>query len=106
MSSLTIDQIKNICTDFVNDPDTTIGMECFWPDYLVKEVSLDFTPEQVIQTLNVTTTEYAIPVHVHHNRYGDMVVYVAISQNGGIKISTKEWLLDENKYREALSKSK
>jgi hypothetical protein len=35
-----------------------------------------------------------------------MNVYVVISKNGGIKISTKEWLLDEKKYFEALSKSK
>lgn len=107
MTTLSFETIKNICTEFVNDSDTTIGMECAWPDYLVKWIELKdvkHTKEDIMQALNVNTTDYAVKVNVHHNQYGDMDVYIAIYDDG-IMISTKECLLDEETYLEYLEKS-
>ena len=92
MNSLTFDYIKQICTEFVNDSDTTIGMECNWEDYLVKEIPLKFNTIQIMEALGVRTIEYPVPVNVHHDKYGDMDVYIAI-YNNHIVISTKSRLL-------------
>ena len=92
--TISYDDIKNICTEFVNDSDTTIGIECMLTDYLVKEVILDCkTKDELCEALNVSRTDYAIPIEVHHEKYGDMEVYLALCDNGFI-VSTKEWLLN------------
>lgn len=90
--NLTYDTIKTICTDFVNDSDTVIGMQCDWHDYLVKEVQMDYEKDQMMKALKVESTRCAVPVTVTQDQYGDMDVYVAIN-DGGITVSTKKWLL-------------
>jgi hypothetical protein len=89
--TLSYDTIKTICTDFVNDSDTVIGMQCDWHDYLIKDVQMDYGKEQLMQALKVESTKCAVPVTVTQDQY-DMQVYVAINDRS-ITISTKKWLL-------------
>lgn len=89
--NLSYDTIKTICTDFVNDSDTVIGMQCDWHDYLIKDVQMDYDKEQIMQALKVESTKCAVPVTVTQDQY-DMQVYVAINDRS-ITISTKKWLL-------------
>jgi hypothetical protein len=84
------DEIKQICSDFVNDEDTTIGMQCLWADCIIKEVNVDLTCEQIKNALN--TREDTIPITVNHDEYGEMDVYVGIYGNR-IVISPKEYLV-------------
>lgn len=85
MSEATVayNEIQKLCTEFVNDPDTTVGMECNWHDYLIKEVTFadNFGQENTIQAVPVT-----------HEKYGDMDVYITFRDQNMI-ISTKDWLL-------------
>lgn len=92
MTALTLANIKKICTDFVNDPDTTIGMECGWEDYLMQEQALIFSKEQILKAFNVTNTENIVAMEVCHKQYGNMDVYIAIYDNV-IVMSTKAYLL-------------
>ena len=85
-------EIERICTEFVNDGDTTSGMENNWHDFLVEYVPLDYTRQEIMEALNVETTVPPVPITVKHENYGEMDVYVAI-QDQNITISTKEWLL-------------
>lgn len=92
MTALTLSNIKDICTDFVNDPDTTIGMECNWLDYLVKEVPHNFTSEQSMDALGLINTQNPLIITVNHEKYEETDVYVALYDKR-IVISTKEYLL-------------
>lgn len=94
LSTLSFEDIKNICTEFVNDTDTTIGMECNWTEWLIKDITFENKKEEIMQALNVSTTDYIVPLNVCHYRYGEMPVYIAIYDDG-IIISTKERLLYE-----------
>ncbi len=90
---LVYDVIKMKCTEWINDPDTTIGMECFWTDYLVEEIPLEFTKEQLANALVNTETSLGFSeIHVEHDRYGEHNVYIAIFDKR-IIISTRDWLL-------------
>ena len=91
---LCYDDVQKICTDFVNDPDITIAMECDWTDWLVQEVPLEYSAEQIMHALNVTTKDEIVTVPVIHQRYGNQVVYVVICDKC-IIISTRESLLYE-----------
>ena len=103
MTTISYDDIAKICNDFVNDRDTTIGMECDWHDFLILQVRHGYTKGQIMSALNVSTTEFAIPLDVRHERYGDMTVYIAVYEDC-MEISTKEHLLnDENEYREVIT---
>jgi hypothetical protein len=90
--TISYDNIQKICTDFVNDSDTTIGMECDWHDYLVQEVSLDFDNEQIMHALRVDTCKNVVCMPVEHEHYGEMDVYIRMYDKK-IIISTKDWLL-------------
>jgi hypothetical protein len=85
-------EIARICTEFVNDRDTTCGMENNWHDFLVEFVPLEYSRGEIMEALNVQSTISPIPVTVEHEKYGETEVYIAI-QDHNITISTKEWLL-------------
>jgi len=90
---LVYDVIKKKCTEWVNDPDTTIGMECFWTEYLVEEIPLEFTKEQLANALLNTDISLEFPeIYVEHDKYGEQDVYIAIFDKR-IIISTRCWLL-------------
>jgi len=93
--------IKAKCSEWINDPDTTIGMECNWLDLLVAELPLDFTKEQIALALNAIQTEDDdIPcrnIKVKHEQYGLQDLSIAIFEKR-IIISTKRWLLREYCY--------
>ncbi len=103
MTSIAYADIEKLCTTFVNDTDTTIGMECDWHDFLIWQVKHDFNKADIMSALNINTSEYAVPIEVLHNKYGKMNVYIALYDNS-FEISTKEWLLnDENEYRHVVN---
>jgi hypothetical protein len=91
--TISYNHIQKICTDFANDSDTIIGMQCNWHDYLVSDVSLDFNHEQIMHALRVDTDKDVVCVPVEHEHYGEMDVYIRIYDKK-IKISTKSWLLN------------
>jgi hypothetical protein len=90
LSSIDQQMLVQICTEFINDSDTTIGMECQWLDYLTQEISIALGEQQIKELLH--TKDNIIPVEVEHNQYGNMKVYAGIADNK-IVVSTKEWLL-------------
>lgn len=85
---LTSKLIRKLCYDFVNDPDTTIAMECNWEDWLVRDISMEYSANEIMQAFNVTNNQYPVLVQVQHKKYGDTTVYVAIYDNL-IRISTR-----------------
>ena len=106
MATISYDDIAKICKDFVNDPDTTIGMECDWMEYLILQVKHGYTKAQIMAALNASTADFAIPLDVRHERYGDMTVYIAVYEDC-MEISTRDWLLnDENEYRNVMHYTK
>jgi hypothetical protein len=95
MATICYDDIKKICTDFVNDPDTSIGMECDWRDYLEREVPLDFTTTEIMKAMNVSynddnTYDNIIYCYmdVQHEKFGETIVCIGIQDNK-IIISTR-----------------
>jgi hypothetical protein len=105
IDTLTMDDLINICTDFVNDSETIIGMENLWTEYLVREFYVDLDKQSIKNVLNVPDDEDIIQqtVKLYQAPYGnrqwycdygdlDIDIYIAIN-NYGIVISTKRWLL-------------
>ena len=91
--TLSRDDIHELCTEFVNDPDTTVGMECNWLDYLVQKIPLpDFSAEQIMQALDLSSDDTIVCKTVEHQNYGGTHVYLTI-HDGYIMVSTKLWLL-------------
>lgn len=106
MATISYDDIAKICKDFVNDPDTTIGMECDWAEYLILQVRHDYTKEQIMAALNASVNDPAISIDVVHERYGDTTVYIEVYEDC-IEISTNYRLLnDENEYRNVMHYTK
>jgi hypothetical protein len=101
MSSLTIDKIKNICTKFINDPDTTIGIENQWFEYLVKEHVLNYKKEEIMRILNIDRNDIPTQITVNHSQYGNTNIYITVCENG-IIISTKKWLIDKYAHKKVL----
>jgi hypothetical protein len=83
-----MNDLQKVGTEFVNDPDTTIGMENQWLDYLLKDLSLDYNPEELNQAFNTPI----ITIPVVHEQYGEIDVYIGI-RDDSITMSTKKWLL-------------
>jgi hypothetical protein len=83
-----MNKLQKTGTEFVNDPDTIIGMQNQWLDYLRKDLSLDYNPEELKQAFNTTI----ITIPVVQEQYGEMDVYIGI-RDGSITMSTKKWLL-------------
>lgn len=77
-------EIHNICSEFINDPDTIIGMECNWHDLLIKEVPFQYNTdkENIIEEIPVI-----------NNKYGNMIIYITY-RNQKLIITTKKWLLN------------
>lgn len=99
MTAICYEDIKIICTEWVNDSSTTAAMENQWLDWLVEEKLNEHTAEQLMLALNVNTRDDIIEMPVRHDTYGDMEVYIVILENGGILFSTKEWMLYEENYQ-------
>ena len=80
------DQIQNICYEFINDPDTIIGIECNWPEYLIKKVSFEYNTdkENIVEKISVINHKYA----------NDNNVYITF-RNKMLIISTKKRYLYE-----------
>jgi hypothetical protein len=104
---LTMDNLLNICTDFVNDSETIVGMENLWTEYLVREFYVDLDKQSIKNVLNVPCDQDVIQLTVklyqapYGNRqwycdYGDfdIDIYIALN-NYGIVISTHKRLLYE-----------
>jgi urate oxidase len=90
LSSIDQQILVQICTEFVNDSDTIIGMQCDWHDYLTQEISVALGEQEIKELLH--TKDNIISVEVEHNQYGNMEVYAGIADNR-IVVSTKKWLL-------------
>jgi hypothetical protein len=104
MTTISYNDIAKICKEFVNDPDTIIGMECNWTDYLIWRIKWQprsaYNKNSIMAALNVSSFEYAFPIHVHNEKYGgEITVYIAVYDDC-MEISTKEHLLNnKNEYR-------
>ncbi len=87
-------KIHKICTDFVNSAETTIGMECQWLDTLICRVDIQesFTREEVTEALKSDVKNSVLSFDVIHGKYGEMAVFVKITDSS-IVMSTKDWLL-------------
>ena len=105
INDINMDALMQVCTDFVNDGDTIIGMENLWTEYLVKEYSVDIDKDAIKNVLNVPNDQNIIEltVKLFEGPYGDrewvcaygdfdVDIYVAI-HDYGIVISTRKWLL-------------
>lgn len=92
---LTYENIQKICTEFINDSDTVIGMENDWHDMMVQDVALDYSAEDIMKALKVDISEHVVKVPVIFKYRGaeeECDVYVNIYDRK-IAISTKERLL-------------
>ena len=90
---LTYEVIDNICTTWINDTDTTIGMECLWEDFLVKEITLNPSSTKYIEeALNIIDTNDFTEIEVKHEQYGKQSIYITIIDDSLI-ISTKYQIL-------------
>jgi len=92
---LTYDDIKNMCVEFINDGDIIIALENRWSDWMIKTIDLDYSKEEIMEALNVTTTKYAVRIPVKWTYGGvedDWTMYVAVYDHS-IQISTHEQLL-------------
>lgn len=105
IDDINMDVLMQVCTDFVNDSDTIIGMENLWTEYLVKEYYVDIDKDAIKNALNVPNDQNIIELSVKlfEGPYGDrqwfcpygdfdVDIYVAI-HDYGIVISTRKWLL-------------
>ena len=96
-----MEEIRKICTEFVNDPVTTSAIQSFSKHNLVKTVNMNFTKEQLMQALNIKAINYIVPIeNIEHNTRGNMNVYVCICDDGTncIKIGTKWWFLEDELF--------
>jgi hypothetical protein len=92
---LTYEDIEKMCTEFINDPDTIIALENYWSDWMITTINLDYSREEIMRALNVTTSEIPveIPVKWTYRRVEDeWTMYVAIYDHK-IDISTHKQLL-------------
>jgi hypothetical protein len=107
IDTMTMDELKNKCTDFVNESETIIGIENLWTDYLVREFYVDMDKQSIKNVLNVPDEQDVIQltVKLFHGPYGDrqwycdygdldIDIYIALN-NYGIVISTHKRLLYE-----------
>lgn len=107
IDTVTMDELKNKCTDFVNESETIIGMENLWTDYLVREFYVDLDKQSIKNVLNVPDEQDVIQLTVKlfqepygdrhwYCAYGDLDIDIYIALNNyGIVISTRKWLLYE-----------
>lgn len=80
--SLINDIIHKICTTWINDIDTTIGMQCLWKDYLVKDIPLNTSSSNYIEeALNITDEHDITKIHVEHKQYGTNEIYITVIDN-------------------------
>ena len=92
---LTYEDIEKMCTEFINDTDTIIGQENYWTDLMITTIDLDYSKEEIMLALNVTTSEIPVEIPVKWTYRGeedDMTIYVAIYDHK-IDISTHARLL-------------
>jgi hypothetical protein len=110
IDDINMDVLTKVCTDFVNESDTIIGMESYWTEYLVKEYYVDLDKDAIKNALNVPNVPNVpnqdiimLTVKLFQAPYGDrqwfcsygdldVDVYVAI-HDYSIVISTREWLV-------------
>ena len=91
---LAYDIIKKKCIEWINDPDTTIGMECNWVEYLIEKISINdlgLCKEHIYNALNVSSNEIA-KMYINHEIHGIQIIYIIINDDD-IIISTKYSLL-------------
>lgn len=105
IDTVSMEELINICTDFVNNSETIIGMENLWTEYLVREFYVDLDKQSIKNILNVPDDQDVIQltVKLFQEPYGDrqwycdygdldIDIYIALN-NYGIVISTRKWLL-------------
>jgi hypothetical protein len=91
MQNIDCEKLQQICTEFINDENTMIGMQNNWHDMQVKEIPVSLDKQRIMQALETTEDKYHVSVFDEY--INDSVdVYVAIS-NENISIATKDWLL-------------
>ena len=88
---ITFDALIEVCTAWVNDVDTTIGMECLWEDFLIKEIPLTSTSIKESLDIIIPIEEY-VKLEVEHEKYGKQDVYITVLDSN-IIISTKYRIL-------------
>lgn len=87
--------INEICTTWINDADTTIGMECDWADWLVQEVPLNpLSSKYIEEALGITDEYQCTKIYVEHERYGREKLVITVIDNRLI-FSTKYEILCE-----------
>lgn len=94
--TITFAEIKALCTNWINDPDISIGMECMWEDFLVEKINIEANSEEIMKALNVSNKNEIVSIEVEHNKWGTQDIYISIYDNM-IEISTKKWLLTSYK---------
>ena len=92
---LTYDVICDISTIWINDIDTTIGMECLWVEFLVQEIPLNPSSSKYLEeALGITDENEFTKIQVKHQQYGKHPIYITIINNSLI-MSTKYEILWE-----------
>lgn len=89
---LIFDALIEVCTEWVNDVDTTIGMECLWEDFLIKEIPLTSACIKEALSIMVPLEEEYVELEVEHEKYGKQDVYITVLDSN-IIISTKYRIL-------------
>lgn len=89
---ITFDALIEVCTAWVNDVDTTIGMECLWEDFLIKEIPLTSACIKEALSIMVPLEEEYVELEVEHEKYGKQDVYITVLDSN-IIISTKYRIL-------------
>jgi hypothetical protein len=85
--------INQICTTWINDSDTTIGMECDWTDWLIQEIPLNPSSSKYIEeALAITDENEFTKIYVEHKQYGKQDIYITVIDNSLI-FSTKYKIL-------------
>ena len=96
---LAYDVIFYICTTWVNDINTTIGMECLWEEFLVNDIILNpLSKKYIIEALNITDTIDFTMIEVKHKKYCEQDIFITIEDNNLI-ISTEYRILYNYLYR-------
>ena len=91
MQTINSEQLQQLCTEFINDDDTIMGMQNNWYDMLVREIPVELNKNDIMQALQTTEDKYI--VHVFNKYMNDSFdIFVAISNNN-VSIATKSWLL-------------
>jgi hypothetical protein len=91
--------ITELCTEWINDSDTTIAMECGWYDCLVEDYPLSpFISKYFKEALDISDEKKYEELELQHKQYDSQYVRVTVIDDH-LVISTKYELLRSYCYQ-------